>query len=218
MPPPGTIMCTCGWWVSAEPQVWSTESDADARAEVLGVGCDREQRLGRDLEQEIVDHRLVLIGDVGDGRAGSVNTTWKYGTGSSSASRSASHSLCRRALALRTVPVAAAVVGDGGVRHSSRSARHARRAPPCGSSRSPTSPSAGRGSHGRRWLDAMPAHGRGRYPRPPEPGATRAPRFRRAGRSSRLSFSADMLQRAHRPADRLGGDPRIERRGISSLA
>src|ERR1700738_1892925 len=23
-PPPGTIMCTCGWCVSAEPQVWST--------------------------------------------------------------------------------------------------------------------------------------------------------------------------------------------------
>src|ERR1700731_3139871 len=25
MPPPGTIMWTCGWWVSAEPQVWRTE-------------------------------------------------------------------------------------------------------------------------------------------------------------------------------------------------
>ena len=24
MPPPGTIMCTCGWWVSADPHVWST--------------------------------------------------------------------------------------------------------------------------------------------------------------------------------------------------
>jgi hypothetical protein len=24
-PPPGTIMCTCGWWVIAEPQVWSTD-------------------------------------------------------------------------------------------------------------------------------------------------------------------------------------------------
>src|SRR5919106_1139078 len=24
MPPPGTIMWTCGWWVIAEPQVWST--------------------------------------------------------------------------------------------------------------------------------------------------------------------------------------------------
>jgi hypothetical protein len=25
MPPPGTIMCTCGWWVMAEPHVCSTE-------------------------------------------------------------------------------------------------------------------------------------------------------------------------------------------------
>src|SRR4029434_5844218 len=24
-PPPGTTMWTCGWWVSAEPHVWSTE-------------------------------------------------------------------------------------------------------------------------------------------------------------------------------------------------
>ena len=23
-PPPGTIMWMCGWWVSADPQVWST--------------------------------------------------------------------------------------------------------------------------------------------------------------------------------------------------
>ena len=40
--------------------------DADAGAEALGIGRDGDQRLGRDLEQEIVDHRLVLIGDVGD--------------------------------------------------------------------------------------------------------------------------------------------------------
>ena len=69
----------------------STESDADAGAEMLGIGGDRERGLGRGLEQQIVDHGLVLVGDVGD-RAGSVNTTWKYGTGNSSASRSASHS------------------------------------------------------------------------------------------------------------------------------
>jgi hypothetical protein len=25
MPPPGTIMWTCGWWVSADPQVCCTE-------------------------------------------------------------------------------------------------------------------------------------------------------------------------------------------------
>ena len=41
--------------------------DADASAEMLGIGCNGEHGLGRGLEQEIVDHRLVLIGDVGDG-------------------------------------------------------------------------------------------------------------------------------------------------------
>ena len=41
-----------------------------------------------------------------------MKTTWKYGTGSRSAWRSASHWARARALALRAVPVATAVVGD----------------------------------------------------------------------------------------------------------
>ena len=51
-------------------------SGADARAEVPGVvglqptglsrGGDREQCLGRRAEQQVVDHRLVLVGDRGD--------------------------------------------------------------------------------------------------------------------------------------------------------
>ena len=40
--------------------------DADAGAEALGIGGDSKQCLGRDLEQKIVDHCLVVIGDVGD--------------------------------------------------------------------------------------------------------------------------------------------------------
>ena len=40
---------------------------ADAGAEVLGIGGDRAQRLGRGREQDVVDHGLVLIGDVRDG-------------------------------------------------------------------------------------------------------------------------------------------------------
>ena len=40
--------------------------DADAGAEVPGIGGDGEQRLGRRAEQQIVDHRLVLEGDFGD--------------------------------------------------------------------------------------------------------------------------------------------------------
>ena len=40
--------------------------EADASAEMLGIGRDRERGLGRGFEQQVVDHRLVLIGDVGD--------------------------------------------------------------------------------------------------------------------------------------------------------
>ena len=43
--------------------------DADARAEMFGIGGNGEHRLGARLEQEIVDHALVLVGDGGD-RAG----------------------------------------------------------------------------------------------------------------------------------------------------
>ena len=42
--------------------------EADLDAEPLRVGCDRQQRLGRGPEQQIVDHRLVLEGDGPDPR------------------------------------------------------------------------------------------------------------------------------------------------------
>ena len=42
--------------------------NADACAEALGIGRDREHGLGRCLEQQVVDHGLVLVGDVGDRR------------------------------------------------------------------------------------------------------------------------------------------------------
>ena len=42
--------------------------DADARAEVLGVGRDGEHGLGRGLEQQVIDDGLVVVGDVGDRR------------------------------------------------------------------------------------------------------------------------------------------------------
>ena len=40
--------------------------EADASAEMPGIGRDLERGLGRGFEQQVVDHRLVLIGDVGD--------------------------------------------------------------------------------------------------------------------------------------------------------
>src|SRR5271155_5840196 len=41
--------------------------DADASAEVLGVGRDGDHGLGRGREQDVVDHGLVLIGNVRNG-------------------------------------------------------------------------------------------------------------------------------------------------------
>jgi hypothetical protein len=64
---------------------------ADLGAEMLRVGGDGAQRLGRRAQQDGIDGLLVLEGDLCHQR-GSVNTTWKYGTGSSSACRAASHS------------------------------------------------------------------------------------------------------------------------------
>ena len=50
----------------------------------------------------------------------------------------------------------------------SRSVRRGRRAPPCDSARSRSSPSAGRGCTARGWLHPERDRGRGRCPRPPE--------------------------------------------------
>ena len=41
--------------------------EADPGAKMFGIGPDDQHRFGGSLEQQIVDHRLVLIGDVRDG-------------------------------------------------------------------------------------------------------------------------------------------------------
>src|SRR6267142_1547772 len=38
--------------------------DTDPRPKSLGVACDGERRLGRRLHQQVVDHALVLVGDI----------------------------------------------------------------------------------------------------------------------------------------------------------
>ena len=85
--------------------------DADSGAEMLGIGGDGQHRLRRGLEQEIVDHRLVLLGDVADRRRQrehdvEVGHRQKLGL----ALRQPLAGCC--SLALRAMPVAAGVVGD----------------------------------------------------------------------------------------------------------
>jgi len=40
--------------------------EPDAGAEMLGIGRDGDQGLGGGFEQQVIDDRLVLIGEVGD--------------------------------------------------------------------------------------------------------------------------------------------------------
>ena len=88
--------------------------DCDPGAQMLRVGRDREHGVGRDLEQQVVDHALVLVGDVADGR-------WQREDDVEVGHReqlalALFHPLSGRgSLALRAMPVAAAVVGDDGV-------------------------------------------------------------------------------------------------------
>jgi len=89
--------------------------DANAGAEVLGLGRDRDQGLGRGLEQQVVDDGLVLVGDIGDRtrqREHNMEVRHRQQIGLARGQPV----LCRRALALRAVPVAARVVRDLAVR------------------------------------------------------------------------------------------------------
>ena len=79
---------------------------ADARAEVLGIGSDGEQRLGRSAEQQVVDHRLVLVGDHADlDRQGEDQV--EVADRQQVSLAGGEPVLCRRALTLRAMAVAA---------------------------------------------------------------------------------------------------------------
>jgi hypothetical protein len=84
---------------------------ADASAQVFAIGGDRHQRFGRRLEQQVVDRRLVVIGDVGDGGRQReheviIGNRQQFGLPLGQP-RSG-----RRALTLRAMAIAARVVGD----------------------------------------------------------------------------------------------------------
>jgi hypothetical protein len=89
--------------------------DADAGAEVLWVGGDGGQGLGRGLEQEIVDDGLVLVGDIGNGRRQCEHDMIVRHRQQIGLARG-QPVLCCGTLALRAMPVAARVVRDLAVR------------------------------------------------------------------------------------------------------
>ena len=198
----------------AEPQLWSTAVIADPGAEMLRIGGDRQQRLGRGLEQQVIDHRLVLVGDVGDrGRQGEDEVEVGHGQEIGLALRQPVP--CGGALTLRAVAVAAGVVGDLGVGAVLAARRHGRRAPRCGSSRSAA-----------HHLELAEAHMAGVGVAPRGPVATEDVRDLQTagGRMSRRALGrrlglpvgsgVEPIERAHHRADRVGGDPRVERGGV----
>ncbi len=113
--------------------------EADASAQVPGIGSDGEQRLGRRAEQQAVDHCLVLVGDRSDlGRQGEdqVEVADRQQIGLARGEPI----LRRRALALGAVTVAARVVGDPAVAAILAALDMAAEGQPSDSARWPTSP------------------------------------------------------------------------------
>src|SRR6516164_9806752 len=87
---------------------------ADASAEVLGIGSNREQRFGCRAEQRVVDHRLVLVSDrsdLGRQRKDHVEIADRQQIGLARCKPIRR----RRALTLRAMPVTARVVSDAAV-------------------------------------------------------------------------------------------------------
>jgi hypothetical protein len=84
---------------------------ADARAQVFWIGHDRDQRFGRRLEQNVIDRRLVLIGNVGDGCRQREHEVI-IGNGQEFGFALGEPRPGRRALTLRAMTVTAGVVGD----------------------------------------------------------------------------------------------------------
>ena len=82
---------------------------------MLWVGRDRDQRFGGDLEQQVIDDRLVLIGDLGD-RSRQGEDDMEIGHGQQFGLAVGQPFLGSGGLALGAVPVAAGIVANAQVR------------------------------------------------------------------------------------------------------
>jgi len=85
--------------------------DTDASAEMFGVGRDCEDGLARGLEQQIVDHRFILISEVSDWRRQREDDV-EVGYSQELGLALGEPLLCRGGLAFVAIPIAARVIGD----------------------------------------------------------------------------------------------------------
>ena len=185
--------------------------EADPDAQALGIGRNRQHCLRRSLEQEIVDDGLVLVGDGPDPhRQREHDVEVRDGQQLGLALLHPCERL--RALALGTMPVAAAVIGDRRVR--AVLAAH----------NMPAESRCAAALDRRHHLQLAEAHVASIGFTPSGPVVAEDIRDlqnwtghqRRAsgGRLVLLGLQAEMLQRAHDRADGVGGDARVERRRI----
>src|SRR5438445_1466049 len=86
---------------------------AELGTEMLGVGCDGGERLRRAAEQDGIDHRLVLESNL-SGRGRQADDHVEIRHGKEFGLPLGKPLRARRALALRTVPIATGVLGDAG--------------------------------------------------------------------------------------------------------
>lgn len=86
--------------------------DADARAEMLRIGGDRQHGLRCGLEQKVIDERLVVKGDLGDLGGGQREDDMELSHRQQVSPARGKPCACGNALALRAVPVTAGVIGD----------------------------------------------------------------------------------------------------------
>src|ERR1700719_3533632 len=84
---------------------------ADPRAQVFGIARDRDHRLGGGLEHKVVNHGLVVVGDVADRRRQREDQMVIWG-GQQLGLALGQPSPRRRALTFRAMPIAAAIIGD----------------------------------------------------------------------------------------------------------
>ena len=175
--------------------------EADLYTETLRVGRDRQQRLGARLEQQVVDHGLVLERDGADPRRQREHDV-EVGHLQQLGLARLQPLAGLAALALRAVPIAAAVVGDGRVAArvvlaTRNMAAEGRRAA-----------ALDRAHHlelgvrkvALRWHDAKQGRGRGRYPRPPALDGTLLPPATSACPSWERAASVDRAGLSHRAA------------------
>ena len=139
--------------------------DADARAEVLWIRRDRQHRLRCRAEQQVIDRRLVLEGDVGD-LGGQREHDMEVADRQQVGLPLGEPCTRGRALALRDSAGCGSCCRRSANARSPRRPRRGRQAPRCGTVRSPTSPSADAGSDGRHGRPGIRGRRCGRCLRP----------------------------------------------------